>query len=417
MMLKKSIGILSISITVFSFFIASANGIEVLEPGYITETYVAYNCEGTNYSPVGMTFDANGNLYLSHWIAYPTDGEIYRVSKDLEVTKWVDDLMTPRRMVWTSGTSYGEYLYVTDPDKVLQIDNSGNATTFCQISTGPHSLALDTTGSYGGLLYTATRVQDQIYSISDTGVVSKFSSFPGNMTNGHYDLCFDTTGNYGGLMYAAIETDYSATGGIYSIDTNGTAKKLAPDILTAYVVLIDPCGLFENQLFSSGKTSFDNPNYTIWQVYPDGEISEFAKGTYGTGEIRVFAFGPDGAMYVPEFIPEDETMVITRIVPLPLIKPIEDAITNKLDILSQIDATIDIEWQVYDSIIEMLASTDYDCQRKFELTRSLHQIRMSIRREHMAAYSIERSIDDLRRAIDLIDEQNPNPPCPNQKKR
>lgn len=71
----------------------SALGLEVLEPGYVVETYATYSCPEMQYAPRGITFDPYGNLYLSQWGDYYSyEGAIYRISPDKSVTKWVDGL-------------------------------------------------------------------------------------------------------------------------------------------------------------------------------------------------------------------------------------------------------------------------------------------------------------------------------------
>ena len=53
----------------------SALGIEVLEPGYVAETYVTYSESGVE-KPCAMTFDDNGNLYVVQREAWNTVGSV-----------------------------------------------------------------------------------------------------------------------------------------------------------------------------------------------------------------------------------------------------------------------------------------------------------------------------------------------------
>lgn len=108
-------------------------------------------------APSGITFDTHGNLYLSQWGDYNSnEGAIYRISPDRSSTKWADGLGTPRRMVWSGGTAYGDYLYVTDATSknISRVDLDGNVSTFASVSAMPHCLVLDRIGDYGGYMYT-----------------------------------------------------------------------------------------------------------------------------------------------------------------------------------------------------------------------------------------------------------------------
>jgi hypothetical protein len=302
--------------------------LEVLEPGYVVETYVSYSCPGQG-EPRGIAFDPYGNLYLSNWDNYPDAGSIYRISPDKSVNRWIEGLGTPRVIVWTGGTEYGDYLYVTDatPSDLLRIDLDGTVSTFSHVGAGPHSLGLDTTGAYGGYLYVATRNPDHIYYVSETGQVNYFSYFPGSVAGGHVDLAFDPGTDYGGLMYVALEGGgHTGPYGVFTIDQAGHATEFAPVLVTAFAVEIDPYGLFEGSLFVTGKWHSDQPYYSMWRAHADGHVTEFAVGTIGTNHLLVFAFGPDGAMYVPEYSRDEGVVVITRIT---AIEPYEVAIDIK----------------------------------------------------------------------------------------
>lgn len=294
----------------------SAWGLIVLDTDYTVETYATYSCPETPSAPSGMTFDAHGNLYLSQWGDYNSnEGVIYRISPDRSATKWSDGLGTPRRMVWSGGTAYGEYLYVTDATSrnIARIDLDGNVSTFVSVSAMPHSLILDRTGDYGGFMYTATRGQDHTYRITTGGTATMFSNFPNTVPGGPMDMDFDPGTDYGGLMYMATDCPYDPElSGLFALDTSGNAAKFAPDIVTASNVEIDPSILFGGELFVSGKTDYDQPYYSLWRVDPTGEATIFADGPIGT-----FTFGPDGAMYVPEYSELEQMVVISRITPEP----------------------------------------------------------------------------------------------------
>jgi hypothetical protein len=293
--------------------------VEVLEPGYVVETYATYSCPEMNGSHSGIEFDSSGNLYLTHWEDYPSLGGIYRVAPDRSATKWVEGLGTPRRMAWLGGTDFGDYLYVADgtPRDILRITADGTVSTFAHVSGGPHSLALDHTGNYGDYLYVGTRSPDHIYRVSETGVVEYWSYFPGSIPAGHVDLTFDSGTKYGGLMYVALEygsPPHSGNYGLFSVDQDGDATKFAPSIVTGWSVRIDPSGLFGGDLFFTGKCDSDQPYYSLWRADPNGQVSDFAVGTIAD-HLGAFTFGPDGALYVPEHSEEEGIVVVSRIVP------------------------------------------------------------------------------------------------------
>jgi len=294
------------------------SALEVVMPGYVARTYVSYSCPAER-EPRGITFDYYGNLYLSNWDKYPNIGSIYRVSRDKSVSRWVDGIGTPRAMVWGSGTDYGDYLYVPDatPCDLLKVSPEGAVSTVCHIGAGPHSLELDSTGAYGGYMYVATRNPDQVYYVSESGELHLFADFPGSVSGGHSDLAFDAGDYYGGLMYAALEygSGHAGSYGLYTIDPQGNAEKFAPALISACDVEIDPYGLFGGWMFVTGVSDVNESYYSMWRVHPDGGVEEFAVGTIGTRQLLSFTFALDGAMYVPEYSVEDQTMVVTRIVP------------------------------------------------------------------------------------------------------
>jgi hypothetical protein len=295
----------------------SAMGLEVLSAGYRVETYATYSCPEMLYAPRGLVFDRDWNLYLSQWQNYRSKGAVFRMTNEKSFTRWLEIPGTPRRIVWTGGTDYGQFLYVTDATlhEIMRIGLDGKVSTFCPLRGGPHSLALDPTGSYGGRLYVATRAPDHIYSISQTGKAQMFSRFPGSVPGGHADLTFDPGTDYGGFMYVAVECGKcpaGAFGGLFRIDQNGKDARFAPEAVSVMNVLIDPYGPFKRKMFVSAKSKYSQPYYSIWRVEPDGKISEFAVATLGD-HLFTFTFGPHGAMYVPEYSADKKIVVINRI--------------------------------------------------------------------------------------------------------
>ena len=297
----------------------SGLAVTTLQPGYWVETYVTYSAPAMAVSPRDIMFDGNGNMYLTHIEAWP-GGAIYRVESDQTVTRWSDGLGTPRRLAWGGGTAYGDYLYLTEGDakSILQMAGDGTTTTFVTMSRTPHGLVIDRTGAYGGYMYTATRDGDRIVQIAPDGSESAFSGFPGTVPGGPIDLDIDPGAVYGGLMYLATsspaEPDVS---GLFAVDPTGVATRFALDIVDAFSVEVDPVGRLGGHMFVTGKTSLTDPVYSLFTVDASGDITPFAVATLGDGDLPTFVFGPDGTLFVPEYLPESNQIVISAIRPIP----------------------------------------------------------------------------------------------------
>jgi hypothetical protein len=303
-------------------FAKSSLAIETLLPGYVVESYATYSSPGTLMAPREIAFDAAGRIYLSHWedgtiISNPDS--IYRVDTDRSVQRWLTGLESPRRLAWGGGTAFGDYLYLAEGDsnRILRVAPDGTRTVFAgSILGAPTGLAVDRSATYGGQMFAATRSNDAIWQITPGGVATVFSDFPYHASGGPLDLGFDPGTNYGGLLYVAASSPGSPNvSGLFSLDTLGNPTRFAPAIVDAFSVEIDPVGLFGEQMFVSGMTSFAGGDYTIWQVNSAGDSIPFARGTLGENSLATFAFGPDGSLYVPEYLPDTQQVVISRITP------------------------------------------------------------------------------------------------------
>ena len=297
---------------------ASAPALEVVQPGYVVQTYASYSCPMPLEAigmPRGMAFDPQGNLYLTQMSGYPDSGSIYRVSPDGTAVEWQAGFGTPRRIVWAGGSQFGDYLYLTDgnPSTVCRLGLDGAVSVFAGLNDTVHSLALDRTGHYGGKLFVATRGNDEVYAISPAGEVRLFSSFPGATPSGHLDLAFDSGTNYAQLLYAALDrpAGMSGVGGVYSLDPNGQATRFAPDVASAWSVAFPPDGAFGGDFFVCGRVG-DNPHNALWRVDRNGQVVPFARPTIGD-ELQVLCFAPDRAMLVPEFSFAEQRVIINRI--------------------------------------------------------------------------------------------------------
>lgn len=310
----------------------SGLALEVLRPGYTVETYVTYSFSAIRSAPWDIAFDPAGRIYLSQTEYLPLRDKpdaIYRVNTDRTVTRWATNLKSPRRIAWGGGTAFGDYLYVPEnyADRIQRIALNGTRTTFGgSIDMAPQALAIDRTGTYGGQMYMATRAHDAVWTISPAGVQTPFSPFPYSANGGPVDLAFDPGTNYGGQLYLTSSSDQSPYSGLFSLDPLGNATRFAPSILDAYSVDFDPLGLFRGRMFVSGLTSASAlAQYAIWQVTSSGTSIPFARGTLGDKSLPTFAFGPDGDLYVPEWLPATKQVVISRIIPPPAVVPLPGA--------------------------------------------------------------------------------------------
>jgi hypothetical protein len=305
----------------------SSLALETLLPGYMAENYVIYSCPGTLLAPREIAFDPAGRIYLSHWEYLPLSSNpdsIYRVNTDRTVTRWLTGVDSPRRLVWGGGTTFGDYLYLGegDADLILRIAMDGTHAAFGgAIEGAPTALAIDRTGTYGGQMFVATRTHDAVWQISAGGVRTAFSAFPNGASGGPLDLSFDPGTNYGGRLYLTSSSDQASYSGLFSLDTSGNATRFAPGLVNAFSVEVDPSGLFGGQMFVSATTVLTNGNYTIWQVDSAGNSIPFARATLGENALPTFTFGPDGYMYVPEWLPTTQQVAISRIMPIPTVIP------------------------------------------------------------------------------------------------
>jgi len=309
----------SATILVLLALCGSALAIEVLEPGYVVQTYATYSEPGIG-QPRAMTFGGDNNLYVTQKV----NGSIWRITPEGVASEFVSGLETPCGIVWSGGTGYGDYLYVVEYETwgggVARVGLDGTTSNFANMPYGGHApspIGLDRTGNYGGHLYVGTTGQDHTYRVDTAGNVSMFSDFPGWTDGGSpVDIAFDPGADYGGLMY--ISTSFVGANqhksGLFTLDTSGNASRFTDDLVTAGYIEFDETGYFDGEMFVSGKSGFDEP-WWLWRVGLDGTATEFARGT--VSDPYGLAFGLDGAMYVAEYSAGDEMVIISRIIPEP----------------------------------------------------------------------------------------------------
>ena len=297
----------------------SAAALNLYDSDYKAEVYATFSSSGMGWLN-DIAFDPQGNLYFTSRGSGrdTTDGAVYRVDTQGNISSFATGFYAPGGIVWGGGQDFGENLYVADSGSssygsgggIKRIDLNGNVTHFASPYNQPYAITLDQTGNYGNRLYTATRGLDHIDAVLSDGSTQLFSDFPYNMSGGPKSLAFDLTGKYGNSMFIANEG--SGYSGIYKMDTIGNASRFAPEISKAVCLGFDSDLVFDGDMFVSGKQVSDYYN-SIFRASKSQDVIKFADVT--GAHLTWFEFGPDGALYALE---NDRTNgIITRITPVP----------------------------------------------------------------------------------------------------
>ena len=145
-------------------------------------------------------------------------------------------------------------------DKIYKVDTNGN-TAFVPMTLPnqrPCGIGIDKHGNYNYQLYAGTSAKDRIVSVSTTGTVSTFSTWPGQYGGGVYGLSFDPSGKYNHKMFLANIYDDASISGLFVMNPNGTVSRFADDFVSALDVDFDPVGTyFDNDMFVLGRTNPD----------------------------------------------------------------------------------------------------------------------------------------------------------------
>jgi len=286
-----------VSIVVMAFLFTGVVWSEPIlyDNNYQIESYASYSSVGRD-KITGSCFDDEGNLYLT----YSYDASIARVSSTNVTTHWADNLAGPAMIVWTGGTAYGDSLYVMEnfDSKVRVLDDQGNHSVFASVNRFPLALGIDKYGNYGNQLFGGTSDNDGIYSISTSGSVSQFGTFPGDVSGGLRDIEFSPTAKYGGEMFVHLWSSdaHEYLNGIYSIDTSGNASRFASSVNVVWDLAFDTAGTqFGNDLFAIGSIEGLAGNH-ILRIDESGNATSLAL-LDGISALSL-TFGLDGAMYV-----------------------------------------------------------------------------------------------------------------------
>ncbi|MFC1782090.1 dockerin type I domain-containing protein [Planctomycetota bacterium] len=416
--MKSKVGLMGavLILTGGAFFCGPAGAIEVLDPAYVVETYVVFDCANA-LSPTGMAFEPGGNLYLTHSKSEASgEGSVYRVDTDRNVSRWITGLSRPLDIVWGGGSDYGDYLYVIEGwgntywahGGVRRISLDGTANKFSDSGLYyPSAGGVDRTGNYGGLMYVGNSAQDDIDKVFLSGQVQRFSAFPYNVSGSPNSIAFDLNGSYGGLMYVGLlTTAQTSMRGIYTLDTNGDPTLFAPDLKSANVLKFDTTEgkNFGGYLYAVGKTEADT-KWEIYRVYPNGQIEKFFADLDTSLKMT---FGPDGFLYVSESSSSTTTVTISRIMPKLLWAQlnIEEAISQKEEALEMVEQALVRERETFEILEEILSGVDPSDVQFVDLVQAKVKVQLSMLQERSTKLHLNKSIDRLKEAWMILTGQD-----------
>ena len=293
--------------------------VPIIDTVVLAYTVSPYTQYASPTSSGQMTMDDAGNLYVAHY----DDGKIMKIDSSGQSTVFASGLGNLNDIIWSGGTAYGNYLYATSPtsntlnDKLYRIDTNGSSQSIAMSfpNQQPCAIGIDRFGNYNSQLFVGTSAVDRINAVSVEGVISTFSTWPGQINGGGvYGLSFDPSGKYNHMMY--LTTIFSApqnanVSGLFMMNPNGTVSRFAADLVAAGTVDFDPAGTyFDNDMFVTGRTNVNDP-LSLWRVFADGSCEEFMTN------VGAFTFGSDGAMYVSHYNWGTSAVTISRVIPEP----------------------------------------------------------------------------------------------------
>jgi len=241
-------------------------------------------------------------------------GYVFVIAGNGGMSTWAGTLNGPYGMAFSTGGSYGSYLYVAceDPtDGLYRVDPTARTISANLVSIDEATgLVFSTGGAFGDFLYaTQSRGADQdnhVYRVTDSMGSSDFANLGKNAhTN---DLLLSSGGAFGTYLYAVgqlpHEDETTATDlFIRRIDTAGNVSTLSQSGLGPYrgFMALGPGGTWGDELYVTAGPS-------IYKVDSAGAVSLFATGFSSLGGL---AFSPDGAaLYVAQGGPENNVLAI-----------------------------------------------------------------------------------------------------------
>ena len=385
--------------------------VELEDSNYVMELYAEYDTSAVGIAGE-IAIGPEGNLYVTHMTSTTGyNGSIVKVDADGYPTLFVDNLTRPIGIIWAGGTDYGENLYVTEAQHngyynkggVTRIGMDGTIERLTGWSNGlnqPVSLGIDRTGNYGGSIFIGNGAADDIDRISPTGAVTPFSPFPYNLAGSPSGIGFDTTGKYSGAMFVCVaSSNIDPMEGLYRLDTKGNPTRFVEDFTDSSSIAFDDTeGSVLGGLMYAVAHKIGIKRLHLFSVNPDGSSKLIVRtGEYRTYMAPSITIGMDGAIYMLIKDNVDKTALIYKITIadpiIPEIWKLEEAIADKRAAIVSIDAAMDKEI----ASAEMLAEMDGK-----QLHKAMMRILQAIQRETNIKNEIEKSINSLQEAVDIM---------------
>jgi hypothetical protein len=293
-----------------------ASALTILDPTCSAETYVTYT-DSVQGEARHMAFDNNGNLYITQ----QGEQSVWRVTPQKVASQFAAGISNAFSITWGGGTAYGSNLYVSGGAYIAKVTPAGVVSYFANmsISNGSvSSLAIDTTGNYGGYLYAGTGSVDYTYRVNTSGGVTLFSYFPGWRDGGFpCGIAFYNGNKYSKAMYMGAYYDSisnAAASGLFTLDTSGNATRFNNSLVQAFAINFAGNTYFDGQLMAIGRADYSSP-VGIWSIDPSGTAREIALSP--TLNVLGLTFGNDGAMYISEYSQNNGLITVSRVVPDP----------------------------------------------------------------------------------------------------
>jgi hypothetical protein len=278
--------------TPFTFFFrTSAGGGPVTVPsGYSSAALPADDLE----RPLSLDRGKNGRIDL----ADRGKDRVFRWNDRGMVEAFVVDSLLQRSdaISWDrAGGAFGGDLLLSDQSRVLRYRANGSEAglvyrlaTLPTVSSG-WSLAVDTSGAFGGLAYVGAPGKDSVYSVNAAGTRVRFA---GGLS-GVRGLAFSSGGAFGRALYAT-----GSDSKIFRVDSTGARTLFASDatrLTGATALAFDPTGAFGGDLFAANPVRQE-----ILRIGTSGAVTTFASGFSSLQGPDCLAFDGLGNLYALE---------------------------------------------------------------------------------------------------------------------